>query len=399
MANFFIEIGRTGLKRSAGYVYDEFLSSLRGRTGIKTYREMGDNDAVIGGCLHAIIQILREMRWSVKTPPEGSEADAKFLERCMYSMQHSWIDFISDVYSMLIYGFSLFEQVFRRDDDGRIVWKKLAFRSQLSFERWDFDDYGEVVGFWQRPAPHYREFYIPMSKCIHFRTRSGGRNPEGRSILRNAYRSWFFKKSLEELEAIGIERDLVGMPVLKMPEGVNPEDDDTKTKSVIASAKKLIANLRRDEQEGVLLPYGWELDLLSAPGKKQFDTTSIINRYNKEIAITVLAQFVMLGMERTGSYALAREQTDMFYLCLEGWADAVATTFNRTAVPLLFKMNGITNRPLPYIVHTQVRRQSLRDLADYVSRLTSVGALELDEGVKAYLKRYARLSEYAEVRE
>lgn len=59
---------------------------------------------------------------------------------------------------------------------------------------------------------------IPMSKAMLFRTESVKDNPEGRSILRNAYRSWYFKRRIQEIEAIGIERDLAGLPVIHAPE-------------------------------------------------------------------------------------------------------------------------------------------------------------------------------------
>lgn len=393
-----IEIGRTGLKRHYGYIYDEFLSSLRGTRGIKTYKEMRENDPIIGACMHAITQILREARWDVKKADGGQGADAEFLEGCMAGMTHSWSDFMSNVLSMLPYGYSLFEQVFFKRDDSQIGWKKLAPRSQTSLEHWDFDEYGDVLGFYQRPAPTYTEFYLPLLKCLHFRTESNNNNPEGRSILRSAFRPWFFKKNIEEIEGIGIERDLTGLPMMTLPEGVDPNSTDLEVIASITSAKELISRVRRDEQDGILKPYGWEFALLSSPGQRQIDTVSVINRYNKEIAVTVLAQFVMLGMERTGSYALAKEQTDMFYLCLEGWADSIATTFNRQAVPLLFKVNGIVGRPLPYIVHTSIRRHTLKDVSSYVSQLASHEALVIDDDIKAFLKSYARLSEYSEAK-
>ena len=52
-----------------------------------------------------------------------------------------------------------------------------------------------------------------MEKCLLFRTQTHKNNPEGRSILRNAYRSWYFKKRIEEIEGVGIERDLAGIPI------------------------------------------------------------------------------------------------------------------------------------------------------------------------------------------
>lgn len=398
-----MEVGKTGIRFSYGYVYEDFLTSLQGTRGIKVFREMSDNDAVIGSCLHAIKQILREARWEVRAGDSGvaeCKKDAEFLERNILSMTHSWTDFVVEILSMLIYGWSYFEQVFKRDYNGDIVWEKLAHRKQSSMEKWELDDVGEVLGLYQRPAPDYKLVYLPLKKGILFRTEPAGNNPEGRSILRNAYRSYYFKKNIEEIEGIGIERDLAGLPMLTPPPEFKIESEDIETKTAIDWAKKLVSSIRRDEQDGILKPHGWDFELVASPGKRQFDTSEIINRYNKQISVTVLAQFVMLGMERTGSYALAKEQTDLFYMCLEGWADTMASTFNRHAIPTLFGLNGISSkdRPLPYMVHTNIHRYNLRDLAYFVSTLANVEGLVIDEDVQNYLKQYARLSEFREVK-
>lgn len=395
------EYGRTGLKWSAGYVYDEFLPALAGSRGRKIYREMSDNDPIIGAYLQAIEQILREARWDVK-PADSTDAeckkDAEFLKRCISSMSHSWSDFIAEVLSMFVYGWSYFEQVFERSDDGKIVWKKIPIRAQESLDRWEFDESGGIKGMWQRPSPRYESIYLPMMKCLLFRTKPNKDNPEGKSILRTAFRPWFFRKNLQELEGIGLERDLAGIPVMTCPEGFNIASVATEDQLAIKWAKDIVSNLRNDEQAGVLLPAGWKLELLASPGKKQFDTSAIINRYSKEIAVTVLAQFILLGMERTGSYALATQQTDMFYLSLEGWGNSIASTINRYAIPTLFGLNGISSklRPLPYIVHSMIGRPTLKDLSTYVSSLVNADALVVDDDMKNYLKRYGKLEEFGE---
>ena len=393
-----VERGRTGIKTSYGLVTEEFISKLRGTSGIKTYSEMEHNDPIIGSVLHAIKQLLREIRWTVVAPKNGgSERDAQFVLENMHQMDHSWDNFISNALSMLPYGWACFEQVYQCRADGKIGWKKFAPRNQSSFERWEIDDTGEVLGMYQRPAPSYSLYYIAKPKLLHFRTESAGNNPEGRSILRNAFRPWFFKKNIEEFEAIGAERDLVGLPILTLPEGLDIGDaDDEKVAETIRIAKQLLRNIKRDEQEGVLLPNGWELTLLQSPGDKQINTSEIINRYNKEMAVTVLAQFIMLGMERTGSYALAKEQTDMFYMCLEGWADSIASTINRTAVKLLGDLNGF-KEPYPYITHAALRHYQLKDLSAYVKDLAGVEALDVDDELRKYLKDYARLESFREI--
>ena len=395
------EIGRSGLRWSSGYVYDEFLPALYGLKALKVYREMSDNDPIIFSFLHAIKQIIREARWDVKAgDPEDAEckADADFLRDCMGDMSHSWIDFITEILSMFVFGWSYFEQVFKIRDDGKVGWKKIAIRAQESLEKWDFDDNGGIKGMWQRPAPDYKAFYLPMNKCLLFRTELSKDNPEGRSLLRGSYRPWYFKKNIQEIEGIGIERDIAGMPVMTSPEGFNIHSEDDATQTALTWAKKIVQNVRNDEQSGIFLPFGWKFELLSSPGQKQFDTTAIINRYNKEMAVTALAQFIMLGMERTGSFALAKEQTEMFYMSLNGWGNSIASIINRYGVKKLMLLNGVKNRPLPSVVHTTIGRPSLKDISTYIASLVNVDALEVDNDLRTYLKNYAKLTEFSEVR-
>ena len=58
---------------------------------------------------------------------------------------------------------------------------------------------------------------IPRAKCLLFRPTAYKSNPEGRSILRTAYRPWYNLTQIENIEGIGIERDLAGLPVVKVP--------------------------------------------------------------------------------------------------------------------------------------------------------------------------------------
>ena len=53
------EIGRIGQRRYGGTIYEEFLHELRGTRGIEVYREMSENDDVVGAILFAIEKIGR----------------------------------------------------------------------------------------------------------------------------------------------------------------------------------------------------------------------------------------------------------------------------------------------------------------------------------------------------
>lgn len=190
--------------------------------------------------------------------------------------------------------------------------EKLPIRAQETLYQWEYDDEDNLLGMTQMPPPSYNLYTIPTSKALLFRTKSRKDNPEGRSILRNAYRPWYFKRRIQEIEGIGIERDLAGLPVIHAPENLdiwNPDDPDAVR--IRTDLETMVRRIRRDEMEGVVLPHGYELELLSSGGSRQFDTNAVINRYDTRIAMTVLADFIFLGHQQTGSWALSSDKTEL----------------------------------------------------------------------------------------
>ena len=166
-------IGKSGIKWSSGTIYEEFLTELQDTEGIKIYREMSDNDDVVGAILFAIKHILGSVKWTVRTwdgKEANDNAEVAFLRNNMRGMNHSWSDFITEVLSMLTYGWALFEPVYVLRD-GKRCWRSISLRAQGSDDRWEMDEKsGKIYGMWQNPAPNYEYIYLPLSKCFLFRT-------------------------------------------------------------------------------------------------------------------------------------------------------------------------------------------------------------------------------------
>ncbi len=408
----FTEIGRTGLRRTSTLVQEDFLRALQGREGIKVYREMRDNDPIIGASALALEQTLRKVRWHVKKTGETNleRRAADFLSECTEDMEQSWEDLISDITTMFTFGFAPLEVVMkvRRGDnrnpktkskfnDGLIGWRKLSLRMQTSLDEWEFDDNGDAKVFVQRAYPDYKRIEIPMAKILLFRTQTAGNNPEGRSIYRNAYRPWFLKKRIEEIEAVGVERDLIGLPIIIPAEDFDinaPENED-----IVNGLKGLLYALRRDEQDGVLLPNGWELTLLGSgrATRRQFDLNEVINRYDKRIAVSTLSQAIMLGLDRVGSFALSKSSVNDFFLAAaQGFLNSISAVFNHTGVPQLFDNNPVF-APLrgnyPKMLPGKVKEPNLTELADYISKLAGKGFFLTGEDIEGDLLRVADLSE------
>lgn len=371
-------IGVSGLKRYGPYIYEEFLPELRWPHAGKIYQEMADNDAVIGSILYLAEMIIRGVEWRVE-PASSSDEDkdnAIFLESCMHDMDMSWANTISEILSMLTYGFSFHEVVYKvrrgpdessqryksKYSDGKIGWRRLPLRAQTSLKEWEFDDEGNVTAFIQLCEPDFKQVRIPMERGLLFRTRVSKDNPEGKSLLRNTYRSWYFKKHFEEIEGIGIERDLAGFPVLKAPENLDLwNKDDPVMVGLKADAEALVASVRRDSEEGVLLPYGWDLSLLTSGSSRQIDIGSTIERYDNRIAVALLSDIILLG-SKSGSFALADTKQSLLAAALQAQLSNIADVFNAQAVPALFKANGFQGE-MPKIVPTMIQTPTLSEVS------------------------------------
>lgn len=410
MSNDSKEIGRVGQRRYGGIFYEEFLSELRGRKGAEVFTEMSNNDETIGAILFAIEMLVRQASWNVE--PGGSTAKdreaAEFVKSCMDDMQQTWIDTISEILSFLTYGWSFHEIVYKRRmgrtkdnrtsskyDDGLIGWMKLPIRSQETLYQWEYDDQDNLIGMTQMPPPDFGLITIPMNKAMLFRTRSRKDNPEGRSILRTAYRSWYFKRRIQEIEGIGIERDLAGLPVITTPEGMDIWDkDDDDMNAIRTGLEAMVKNIRRDSTEGLVLPFGYTFELTSTGGSRQFDTNSIIARYDTKISQTVLADFIQLGHESVGSFALSSDKTNLFSMAICAFLDIICQTFNSQGIPALIDINGdhfagVTD--YPRLTHGDIEDVDLATVATFIKDMTSIGVIIPDESLEDYVRQLGKL--------
>jgi len=412
------EYGAIGQRRYAGIFAEEFLKELQGKRGIEVFREMSENDDVCGAILYTIEMLIRKTTWSIQPGGDGAKDKecAEFVESCMNDMQDTWTDTISEVLSFLAFGWSYHEIVYKRRTgntndprqnskytDGLIGWQKLPIRAQETLFRWEYDDNDNLLGMTQLPPPRYVMATIPIEKALHFRTKSRKNNPEGRSILRTAYRDWYFKRRIQEIEGMGLERDLAGLPILTPPENVDIwNTDDMAMQEAFARAEMIVRNVRRDATEGLVLPNGWTFQLLTSGGRRQFDTNQIIERYDTRIAMSTMADFLLLGHQGVGSFALSSDKTELFSIALESYLDIICEVFNNQGIPRLIGMNaehfrGITE--YPQLTHGNVDAPNLKDLSTYIKELTGCGVIMPDEALEDFVRETGNLPERLEAQQ
>ena len=375
----------------------------------------------------ALESMFRRVEWSEVPADDSAEAAAwaEFLQQCRSDMSHTWPAFLAEVLTMLVHGWAYFEVVYKirrgpeqtdaryrsRYSDGRVGWRKFAHRPQRTLGKWAYDGDGGIQGLWQS-APGGQVF-IPIGRGLHFRTTEAGGHPEGRSLLVNARRAHRFQTRLEEFEAVGIERDLAGIPHVTVPvEHLSP-DATPAEKATVQLIQDMAAGLRADERAFVLtpaeewamtdedgkvhrLPTGYSFKLLTSGGTRAHNTDAIIKRYSQRIATSLLSTFLLLGgSEGKGAQALSSDLTNLFELAGTGILDGITEVINRYAITPLMQLNGVPPELWPRLEHSGLSDAALRNLLNQLGTVMNAGGITHDENLEASLRQKLGLPERA----
>lgn len=401
------ELGGTGLKGSepyGGWVYEEYLPQLRGFSGAKIYREMADNDPTCGAVLFALEMLMRAVKWRVEPADQRPESivAAERVEQALFSdMAHPWGQLVDEATSMLAYGYAPHEIIWKRCagetdnpntsstfEDGLMMPAALPIRAQDTIWRWMFDEEGRgnVLGL-EQYRPGMDNAIIPTQKLLLFRTVKRRNNPEGRSILRNAYRQYLRKETIEQAEGRLANRS-AGVVRVRIPAKFMQAGAGTDEARIYASFKTIADRLAQDRSGSVVLPSDrwpkdgqggggelmYDMDYMVADARKVGDMSPIIDRMDSRIAMSVLADFLMLGQRNTGSWALASEKTSMFVTATGGFLGNIEEEISRVLVNKIWRLNALDPTTKPKVKAGSVQKTDLDALGNYLSKLSAGGA-------------------------
>lgn len=356
--------GVSGLNMMLGVPNDEWHALLVGPLWPKMVREMIDSCPIIGSGLRYISMIARAAKWRVVEADPNDESaveQAIFLDECINDLDVPFDVFMAQADSMLAYGWAAFEECFkyRRGDggpspslysDGRIGWRAFAPRAQETRERWEITN-GEIQALWQSDPNTGARLRIPYDKLLHFRLDLGKDNPEGRSILRNAFVDYRHRKFTQQYEGIGLQKDTAGNPDMQ-----GPLEYVMATSGPELQVKNAVLEMLRNKSQGHQaysfrpserdqndMPTGWKLEQEKSGGPKAFDTDKIIRRCDHRIALVLGTDVLLLGGDKVGSYSMASSKTSQTGLAIAAINGTKKLTFNRVAVPRLMRLNGWTD--------------------------------------------------------
>ena len=365
------ESGYLGLNIFDGVSQDEMNRDLNFPRSNKTFKEMSYHPS-INAPITLYQTLISKVTWRFLPPDNATEAEkeqCKIVESMMHDMQGTWREFISDIMSAQVYGFSVHEKVYRRRlksngskfNDGVIGWKKLPIRAQDTIEKFIYDESGnDLIGVKQNISgigsnlDRYArrketEVVLPISKVLHFKFGKGRGDPFGKSPLRDAYGAWRYLTVIEEIESHGVAKDLTGLPVLKLPPQYLSEDASPSQKAIRAYYENAMRNLQINQQSALILPQAFDpetkqplftLDLLSLDGKKGMDTDKIKTYYKNLIFTTMFADVLVMGQSSTGSFALGAIKNSLTGAYAEALIASICDVLNHDLIAQTYELNG-----------------------------------------------------------
>ncbi len=312
----------------------EHLAELQGRSGSLKYRQMAAGDATVGMLLRVHKNPIRSATWCVPLPDEASDADKKainFFNQWFFEDYTLTFDtLLGQILSFIEYGFSCFERVWLPYDfEGqKLLAPTLQQRLATSIEN-VFPD-RQII---QQMTVKMGMVDIPMEDLIFFILNQQGADMRGESMLRTSYKSWKKKVVYEEYMGIGIQRNTSGIPTMIVPKGTNVDSKD------YLAAEIMLKNIAFHEDAYMILPDGWDFKIEAS----KFDpeaTQKAIDSLDTKMALSVLAQFVLLGQQgKGGAYALSRDQSDFFLDGLQYLVTLIEKIFHRHVIVPAIKIN------------------------------------------------------------
>ena len=403
------ETGYLGLNVFDGVTRDEIKKELNFPKSIDTFKEMSYH-STINAALTLYQNLIGKVDWKFSPPVDATEEEirqCKLVNEMMHDMDQPWHEFISEVLSAQVFGFSVHEKVYRRRrlengskyNDGIIGWKKLPIRNQETIEKFIFSDDGnEVVGVKQnltRVSDNYnrynsrtlKEVTLGRNKIMLFRVGKHRGDPFGKSPLRDAYLAWRYLTIIEEIEANGVAKDLVGLPVLKIPPQYMSPDASPEQKAVYAYYQNAMRNLQLNQQSALILPNAFdpesgkplfELQLLSLDGKKGMDTGSVKEYYKNLILTSLFADILIMGQSTTGSFALGQIKNSLSGSAAENMLRGIVSVLNHELVRQTYELNGWNIARMGSFDFDGLDNEDLETFSKAVMRFASTSSVEAD---------------------
>ena len=371
----------------------EYLVELQGRDGSVRYQKMSRSDGQVGMLLRSHKNPIKSANWTIEAPEDAEDSDVLAIEVFnKWVFEDSELTFdttLSQILSFLEYGFACFE----------IIWSVYEYKGQKYLMpslhqrmQTSIQDIFPQKGHLTQSTIENGLVEIPLDDMVFFTLNQQGEDMRGESILRNAYDAWKRKTIYKEYMGIGIQRSTSGIPAMKIPKGTKV------TSANYISAEALLQNISFHENAYMITEEGWDFTIHESKFNSE-QVQKAIDSQNSEMALSVLAQFMLLGQQgKGGAYALSRDQSDFFLDGLQYVVKIIEQVFHKRLIMPFVKLNfgdsvDCDNLKLKGL---NLNKKAGKELSEVISTLSTSGFLKATIDDEVQLRKSLELTELSE---
>lgn len=321
---------------------------------------------------------------------------AQFVQDNLFDgLQCSWIALLEDILRFYEYGVTAFETVYENrvwapnssgaNRKNYTMLKDISARPTPTLGLFAYDDNGRLISIDQSAVRgDGKTDNVTFTKdsllVFTFNRRAG--NLEGKSILRTAYKHWFYKNQFYLIDGIQKERHGTGFPVLELPPNYTPEDKKV--------GLALVGNIRTNEQAGAVLPPGFVLSFVQFGGQP-VDVLKSVDHHNGMIMLNVMIAFLVAGVSNTGglSRGSSASSQDVYTKSLRYIGNLICEIFNVYLIPQLVSYNFPVTRFPTLGVRNIGETKDLQQWASGIANLVNADLITPDYETEQFTRMIA----------
>lgn len=394
--------GIPGFQVTGGYIATpESNPQLKGEARWRTASEIVTNFAIVAAGLRFSLNMVARPQWRAEAASDKPEAKAaaEFVDEVLDGIDASWTRIIRRTAMYRYNGFSIAEWTALKRDDGKIGIASLKSRPCHTITQWDIGDDGSVLGVIQRSPQTGQMVYLPRPKLVYIVDDTLTDRPDGLGLYRHLVEASATIKRYIDIETMGFERDLAGIPVAHVPiTKMNAEVDAGRmTREAVAAAvngiKEFVTMKAKRPSTGLVLdsqPYTaktdtgetisamkqWDLQLLTSQGGSLTDMGKAIDRLNFEMALVLGTEQMMMGGGRGGgNRALSEDKSRNLYLQANSALADMRESFDRDLIAPLWAMNGFDPELMPMLATEDASFRDAEAIATVLMDMAQAGAV------------------------
>jgi len=374
-----------------GADYQDSLGQWDGDAKYDRFRQIWLSDSEAAATLALIEWPYLSATWTV----EGDDDRAvEFIQSCVFDPMHPqalpWRQLLQEILYYRRLGNMLFERVWFKRPDG-LVGSYLSPRPPESIWQWNIDGIriSSVVqqfysdeGKWTQSAP------IEAKDLLHFVYNQEANNVEGTSILRSCWGDFYSKMEARNIRNVLLERSGGVLKMVRKDGRISKGEDD----DAVQTARDYLAHQKNYIIESDAYGVEWQpTGMADAIGKAQ----EVVEYADQSYRRRILADFMNIGRQQSGSRAVASVQESPFWASMVGDALYITGKLRTEWFAPMVRANFGEGVDVPRLSFTDLRAKDGSTELDPLFQAISAGSIHKTPELERYILRRAGAPEVA----